>query len=74
MLQPRGSGLLGTTLRYPYKVRDEEINFGDIAEVKITQSPKLVRDNATTATGRTKSNSASAMAAPLRRYFPTACN
>ena len=35
MLQPRGSGLLGTTLRYPYEVRDEEIYFGGIAEVKI---------------------------------------
>ena len=35
MLQPRGSGLLGTTLRYPYEVRDEEIYFGDITEVKI---------------------------------------
>ena len=35
MLQPRGSGLLGTTLRYPYEVRDEEIYFGDIAEIRI---------------------------------------
>ena len=35
MLQPRGSGLLGTTPRYPYEVRDEEIYFGDIAEIKI---------------------------------------
>src|SRR5271163_1249026 len=35
MLQPRGKGLLGTTLRYPYEVRNEEIYFGDIAEVKI---------------------------------------
>jgi DNA end-binding protein Ku len=35
MLQPRGNGLLGTTLRYPYEVRDEQIYFGDIAEVKI---------------------------------------
>jgi DNA end-binding protein Ku len=35
MLQPRGNGLLGTTLRYPYEVRDEEIYFGDIADVKI---------------------------------------
>jgi DNA end-binding protein Ku len=35
MLQPRSSGLPGTTLRYPYEVRDEEIYFGDIAEVKI---------------------------------------
>jgi DNA end-binding protein Ku len=31
MLQPWGKGLLGTTLRYPYEVRDEEIYFGDIA-------------------------------------------
>ena len=37
MLQPRGSGLLGTTLRYPSEVRDEEIYFGDIAEVKISK-------------------------------------
>ena len=35
MLQPRGKGLLGTTLRYPYEVRDEEIYFGDIGEIKI---------------------------------------
>jgi DNA end-binding protein Ku len=35
MLQPWGKGLLGTTLRYPYEVRDEEIYFGDIAEVTI---------------------------------------
>jgi DNA end-binding protein Ku len=35
MLQPRGNGLLGTTLRYPYEVRDEEIYFDDIAEVRI---------------------------------------
>ena len=35
MLQPRGNGLLGTTLRYPYEVRDEETYFGDIADVKI---------------------------------------
>jgi DNA end-binding protein Ku len=35
MLQPWGKGLLGTTLRYPYEVRDEEIYFDDIAEVTI---------------------------------------
>jgi DNA end-binding protein Ku len=35
MLQPWGKGLLGTTLRYPYEVRDEEIYFDGIAEVKI---------------------------------------
>jgi DNA end-binding protein Ku len=35
MLQPRGKGLLGATLRYPYEVRDEAIYFDDIGEVKI---------------------------------------
>ncbi len=35
MLQPRGKGLLGATLRYPYEVRDEAIYFGDIDEIKI---------------------------------------
>ena len=35
MLQPRGKGLLGTTLRYPYEMRDEGIYFGDIAEIQI---------------------------------------
>jgi DNA end-binding protein Ku len=35
MLQPRGKGLLGATLRYPYEVRDEAIYFGDIGEIKI---------------------------------------
>jgi DNA end-binding protein Ku len=35
MLQPRGKGLLGVTLRYPYEVRDETIYFGDIADIQI---------------------------------------
>ena len=35
MLQPRGKGLLGATLRYPYEVRDEGIYFGDIGEIQI---------------------------------------
>ncbi len=35
MLQPRGKGLLGETLRYPYEVRDEAIYFNDIAEIQI---------------------------------------
>jgi DNA end-binding protein Ku len=35
MLQPRGKGLLGATLRYPYEVRDETIYFGDIADIQI---------------------------------------
>jgi DNA end-binding protein Ku len=35
MLQPWGKGLLGTTLRYPYEVRNEEIYFDGIGDVKI---------------------------------------
>ena len=35
MLQPRGKGLLGATLRYPYEVRDEAIYFGDLGEIQI---------------------------------------
>ena len=35
MLQPRGKGLLGATLRYPYEVRDEAIYFGDIGDIQI---------------------------------------
>ena len=35
MLQPRGKGLLGATLRYPYEIRDEFIYFGDIGEIQI---------------------------------------
>jgi DNA end-binding protein Ku len=35
MLQPRGKGLLGATLRYPYEVRDDAIYFDDIADVHI---------------------------------------
>ena len=34
-LEPRGKGLLGVTLRYPYEVRDEKDYFQDIAEEKI---------------------------------------
>jgi DNA end-binding protein Ku len=37
MLQPWGKGLLGTALRYPYEVRNEEIYFDGIGEVKIPQ-------------------------------------
>jgi DNA end-binding protein Ku len=35
MLQPRGKGLLGATLRYPYEVRDEAMYFGDIGDIQI---------------------------------------
>jgi DNA end-binding protein Ku len=35
MLQPWGKGLLGTTLRYPYEVRDERPYFDDIGDIQI---------------------------------------
>ena len=31
-LEPKGRGLVGTTLRYPYEVRDEKPYFEDIPE------------------------------------------
>jgi DNA end-binding protein Ku len=34
-LEPRGKGLLGITLRYPYEVRKEDEYFGDIPDEKI---------------------------------------
>jgi hypothetical protein len=34
-LEPRGKGLLGVTLRYPYEVRKEEDYFDDIPDEKI---------------------------------------
>ncbi|SNT61467.1 Ku protein [Tardiphaga sp. OK246] len=37
-IEPLGKGLLGTTLRFPYEVRDEEDYFDDI------KSPKISRD------------------------------
>jgi DNA end-binding protein Ku len=35
MLQPWDKGLLGTTLRYPYELRDAETYFEDIGEIQI---------------------------------------
>ena len=68
MLQPWGKGLLGTTLRYPYEVRDEEIYFDGIAEIKIpkdmlalaehileTKTAKFDASNSTTAMKRRSS-------------------
>jgi DNA end-binding protein Ku len=34
-LEPRGEGLLGITLRYPYEIRNEEDYFGDIPDEKV---------------------------------------
>jgi len=34
-LEPRGLGLLGLTLRYPYEVREEQTYFEDIPELKL---------------------------------------
>ena len=35
MLQPWDKGLVGTTLRYPYEVRDTKDYFDDIPEMKL---------------------------------------
>jgi DNA end-binding protein Ku len=35
MLQPWGKGLMGTTLRYPYEIRDEKAVFDEIPDVKV---------------------------------------
>jgi DNA end-binding protein Ku len=40
-LEPRGRGLLGLTLRYPYEVREEQSYFEDIPELKL---PKEMLD------------------------------
>jgi DNA end-binding protein Ku len=36
-LKPLGKGLLGTTLRYPYELRDDEGYFDDIPTVRVTK-------------------------------------
>lgn len=36
-LEPKGRGLLGFTLRYPYEVRDEQPYFEDIPELKLSK-------------------------------------
>jgi DNA end-binding protein Ku len=36
-IEPLGKGLLGTTLRYPYELRDEDDYFGDIKNPKISK-------------------------------------
>lgn len=35
MLQPWGKGLMGTTLRYPYEIRDDKAVFDEIPDVKV---------------------------------------
>jgi DNA end-binding protein Ku len=37
MLEPRGKGILATTLRYDYEVRDERKYFGELSEGRITK-------------------------------------
>lgn len=36
-LKPLGKGLLGTTLRYPYELRDEDDYFGDIRSPRVSK-------------------------------------
>ncbi|HET6224039.1 MAG TPA: hypothetical protein VFE11_17820 [Dongiaceae bacterium] len=37
MLQPRGKGILATTLLYPYEVRQDAEYFSDIADIKLPE-------------------------------------
>ncbi len=41
MLQPWGKGLMGTTLRYPYEVRDDKTLFEDLPNVKV--DPEMLK-------------------------------
>jgi DNA end-binding protein Ku len=34
-LEPRGKGMMGITIRYPYEIRDEQAYFDDVSDVKI---------------------------------------
>jgi DNA end-binding protein Ku len=40
-IEPRGKGLLGITLRYPYEIRKESDYFGDLPDMKL---PKEMLD------------------------------
>jgi len=36
-IEPRGKGMMGITLRYPYEVRDEKDYFGDLPDERVTK-------------------------------------
>ena len=51
-LEPRGKGLMGTLLRYPYEVRDEADYFDDIPNIKVDKEAlELARHIVKTKTG-----------------------
>lgn len=41
MLQPWGKGLMGTTLRYPYEIRDDKTLFDEVPDMKV--APEMLR-------------------------------
>ena len=41
MLEPSDKGLIGTTLRYPYEIRDAKEYFDDIPDVKV--EPEMLK-------------------------------
>ncbi len=54
-MEPRGKGIMGTLLRYPYEVRDETEYFDDIPNVKLTKDMMdLARHIVETKTGHFK--------------------
>ena len=56
-LEPRGKGIMGITLRYPYEVRDENDYFGDIPSEQVTKDMlDLAKHIIKTKTGHFKPN------------------
>jgi DNA end-binding protein Ku len=45
MLQPWDKGLMGTTLRYPYELRDAKEYFDDIPNVKLEADMDATRSS-----------------------------
>jgi len=70
MLQPWGKGLLGTTLRYPYEVRDAESYFDDIGEIHIPKDMLALAEHILDSKAET-SMRPSSMIATKRRSSPS---
>ena len=45
MLQPWDKGLLGTTLRYAYEVRDQSLYFDDLPDIKVPKDMLLLAEH-----------------------------
>ena len=65
-LEPRGKGLMGTLLRYPYEVRDEADYFEDIPNIKVEGDARSRKAHCADQ-GRPTSNRTSSRTAMRRR-------